>query len=106
MGQAQAVAILRTALMVLLVLNLVPLTLLFANLRPTHARLYTRAQQWGAGAFIFACGMLIPLVLTIFKGGLPFISAGLLFLLLGNWVVRFVYVKIPHTGLKSGLTER
>jgi Ni/Fe-hydrogenase subunit HybB-like protein len=42
MGQTQATAILRTAFIVPLVLNLIPLGLLFANLQPAHARLYTR----------------------------------------------------------------
>jgi len=96
-GQTQAIAILRMAFIVLLVLNLIPLGLLFANLQPTHARLYTRAQQWRAGVIIFACGTLIPLVLVLLNGGLLFIFGGLIFLLLESWVVRFVYVKIPHT---------
>ena len=46
MGQTQANAILRIAFIVLLLLNLIPLGLLFANLQPTHALLYTREQQW------------------------------------------------------------
>src|SRR5580704_9969627 len=54
MGQTQAVAILRTAFIVLLVLNVIPLGLLFRNLQPTHARLYTREQQWRVGILIFA----------------------------------------------------
>src|ERR1700753_3821992 len=37
MGQTQAAAILRTAFLVLLALNVIPLVLLFANLQPTHA---------------------------------------------------------------------
>jgi hypothetical protein len=41
-GQTQATAILRIALIVLLVLNVIPLGLLFANLQPTHTRLYAR----------------------------------------------------------------
>src|ERR1700678_1129955 len=61
MEQKPATAILRTAFIVLLVLNVIPLGLLFANLQPTHARLYTRAQQWRVGTFIFATGTLIPL---------------------------------------------
>src|SRR5271154_6090796 len=72
MQQGQAVHILRTAFIVLLVLNVIPLGLLFANLRPTHARLYTREQQWRAGALI-AVGTLIPLGLMLFNGGLLFI---------------------------------
>src|SRR6202046_4119983 len=41
MRQAQASSILRTAFIVLLLLNVIPLGLLFRNLRPAHALLYT-----------------------------------------------------------------
>jgi hypothetical protein len=97
MGQAHATAILRIAFIVLLVLNLIPLGLLFANLHPAHARLYTRKQQRRVGGFIFVAGTLIPLGLTLLNGGLLFIFGAVIFLLLESWVVRFVYVKIPHT---------
>jgi Ni/Fe-hydrogenase subunit HybB-like protein len=96
MGQTQATAILRTAFIVLLVLNVIPLVLLFANLQPTHARIYTREQQWRVGLLI-AAGMLVPLVLTFLNWGLPFILVAVLLLLSDSWVIRFVYVKIPHT---------
>jgi hypothetical protein len=96
-GHMQAVAILRAAFSVLLVLNLIPLGLLFANLQATHARLYSRGQQWLVGVLIVAAGMLIPLGLTLLNGGLLFIFAAVIFLLLQSWLVRFVYVKIPHT---------
>jgi len=97
MGQTQATGILRTAFIVLLVLNMIPLGLLFANLQPTHARLYTWEQQWRVGVFIFAAGTLIPLGLTLLNGGLLFIFGAVIFLLLGSWIIRFVFVKIPHT---------
>ena len=97
LGQTQATAILRTAFIVLLVMNLIPLGLLFANLQPTHARLYTREQQWRVGILIFTAGTLIPLGLTLLNGGLLFIFGAAIFLLLESWVIRFVYVKIPHT---------
>jgi hypothetical protein len=96
-GQTRATAILNTAFIVLLVLNVIPLALLFANLQPIHARLYTREQQWRAGALIFAAGTLIPLALTLLNGGLLFIFGAVIFLFLASWVIRFVYVKIPHT---------
>ncbi len=96
MGQTQATAILRTAFIVLLVLNVIPLGLLFANLRPTHARLYTREQQWRVGVLI-AAGALIPLSLMLLNGGLLCIAVAVIFLLSESWVIRFVYVKIPHT---------
>ena len=97
MRHTQATTILRTAFMVLLVLNVIPLGLLFRNLQTTHARLYTRDQQWRVGALIFAAGTLIPLGLTLLNGGLLFIFVSVIFILLASWAVRFVYVKIPHT---------
>jgi hypothetical protein len=96
-GQTQATAILRTAFIVLLVINVIPLALLFRNLQTTHARLYTRDQQWRVGALIFAAGTLIPLALTLINGGLLCIFGSVIFLLLVSWVIRYVYVKIPHT---------
>jgi Ni/Fe-hydrogenase subunit HybB-like protein len=96
-GQTRTTAILRIAFMVLLVLNMIPLALLFRNLQPTHARLYTRDQQWRVGALILVAGTLIPLGLTLLNGGLVLIFGSLIFLLFQSWVVRFVYVKIPHT---------
>jgi len=97
MGHTQATTILRTAFIVLLVLNLIPLGLLFASLQPTHAGLYTREQQWRVGVLIFAAGTLIPLGLTLLNGGLLLIFGSVIFFLLESWVVRFVYIKIPHT---------
>lgn len=97
MRQTQAAAILRIAFIVLLVLNVIALGLLFANLRATHARLYTGEQQRRVGALIFASGVLIPLGLMLANGGLLFICGSVMFLLFASWVIRFVYVKIPHT---------
>src|ERR1700722_8460266 len=96
MQQTQAISILRTAFIVMLVLNVIPLALLFANLRPTHARLYTREQQWRVGVLI-AVGALIPLGLMLLNGNLLFLLAAVIFLLAESWAIRFVYVKIPHT---------
>src|ERR1700723_591498 len=79
MGQTQATAILRTGFIVLLVLNVIPLGLLFRNLQPTHARLYTREQQWRVGVLI-AAGTLIPLALMLLKGDLLFIVVAVIFL--------------------------
>jgi hypothetical protein len=96
MGQAHAVSILRTGLIVLLVLNVIPLVLLFANLRPAHARIYTSAQQWRVGALI-AAGAVIPLILLLLNEGMPFVLVAVAVLLANSWLVRFLYVKIPHT---------
>src|SRR6202453_2834977 len=97
MKQTQATAILRIAFIVLLVLNVIPLGLLFRNLQPTHVRLYTREQLWRVGALLFAAGTLIPLALTLLNGELLYLLGSLIFLLLASWGIRFVYVKIPHT---------
>jgi hypothetical protein len=110
MGQTQAIAILRIGLMVLLALNVIPLGLLFANLRPAHALIYTRDQQWGVGLLV-AAGAVIPLALLLFKGSLVLVLVAVVVLLAESWLVRFVFVKIPHTsplegrsGEKSGET--
>jgi hypothetical protein len=97
MGHTRATAILRTAFIVLLVLNLIPSALLFRNLQSTHARLYTREQQWQVGMLIIAAGTLIPLGLTLVNGSLLFTIVSVIFLLFESWLIRFVYVKIPHT---------
>jgi hypothetical protein len=96
MGQAHAAAILRTGFLVLLVLNVIPLALLFVDLRPANARLYTSKQQWSVGALI-ALGTLIPLGLTLTDGSLPFLLVAVAVLLAQSWLIRAVYVKIPHT---------
>ncbi len=95
-GQTQATAILRICFIVLLALNVIPLGLLFANLRPAHALLYTSGQQWSVGVLI-AAGALIPAGLMLLNGGLLFTLAAVVVLLAESWLIRFVFVKIPHT---------
>jgi hypothetical protein len=97
MGQTQAAATLRIAFIALLVLNIIPLGLLFVNLHPTFARLFTREQQWRVGLLAFVAGTLIPLGLMLLGDASPLVFGAVLFLLLGSWLIRFVYVKIPHT---------
>jgi hypothetical protein len=101
MQQVQAISILRTAFIVMLVLNVIPLGLLFVNLQPTHAQLYTRERQWRAGGLIVAATV-IPLGLMLLNGGLVFLLAAVIFLLFQSWFIRFVYVKIPHTSPLGG----
>src|ERR1700730_10208834 len=64
MGQESAAVTLRTALGLLLVLNVIPLGLLLANLRPVLAQTYTRGQLWRVGLLTPGGGTLIPLVLV------------------------------------------
>jgi hypothetical protein len=97
MGQTRATEILRAAFIVLLILNVIPMGLLFANLGPAQARLYTRRRRWLVGSLIFVAATLTPLGLIFYSDGLPFILGAVISLLFGSWVIRFVYVKIPHT---------
>jgi Ni/Fe-hydrogenase subunit HybB-like protein len=97
MRHTQAAATLRLAFIVLLVLNVIPLGLLFANLHPTFVRLFTREQQWRVGLLALVAGTLIPLGLMLLGDGLLLVFGAVIFLLLGSWLIRFVYVKIPHT---------
>jgi hypothetical protein len=104
MRQTQATSILRAAFIVLIVLNVIPLGLLFANLRPTYARLYTREQQWRVGALI-AAGAVIPLGLMLLNDGLLSIVAAVICLLAQSWLIRAVYVKIPHSSSSDAHSE-
>lgn len=97
MGRPEAAAILRTALIALLVLNVVPMGLLFRNLHPTLAQLFTRERRWRAGVLTFTAATLIPLILLLLGDRLPFVCGAVISLLLGSLAIRYVYVMIPHT---------
>jgi hypothetical protein len=97
MGQAQALALIRTAFIALLLLNVILLALLFSNLQLTLARLYSREKRWRVGILTFTAAPLIPLALTLLSDGLFFIFGAVISLLLGSLIIRYVYVKIPHT---------
>jgi Ni/Fe-hydrogenase subunit HybB-like protein len=96
MGQESASAILRTALGLLLVLNLIPLGLLVVNLRSALARIYTRKQLWRIGMLTLSAGTLIPLCLVLVEGSPPLMLGAGMFLLLGSLVIRFQIIRIPH----------
>jgi hypothetical protein len=101
MRQTQATAILRIAVVVLLVLNVIPMTLLFRNLHPTYRRLYSGARLRAFGALMFAAATLIPIGLFLYNSDLFSISGAVISLLSGSWAIRFVYVKIPHASLSE-----
>ncbi len=96
MGQESAAATLRTALGLLLVLNVIPLGLLLANLRPVLARIYTRKQLWRVGMLTLGGGTLIPLCLVFVGGSPPLMLGAGTFLLLGSLVIRYLIIRIPH----------
>jgi Ni/Fe-hydrogenase subunit HybB-like protein len=96
LGQERAGAILRAALVLLLVLNVVPLYLLVADLRPVLSRIYTRRRLGRLAALCVGGGTLVPLGLLL-AGGNPLpVLAAVLLLLLGSLALRFVIVRLPH----------
>jgi Ni/Fe-hydrogenase subunit HybB-like protein len=95
-GETRATAALRTALELLLVLNVVPLGLLLANLRPVLARIYTREQLLRVGTLNLGGGTLIPLGLLLVGGSPPLMLGAGTFILLGSLAIRSLIIRIPH----------
>jgi hypothetical protein len=93
---ASAAAMLRPALGLLLVLNLIPLCLLLGDLRATLSRIYTRRELYGVVALSLGGGVLIPLFLLFVVDSLLFTLSAVMFILLGSLVIRFVIIKLPH----------
>jgi hypothetical protein len=87
---ASVAATLRTALGVLLVLNVIPLGLLIASLRSELAR------TWRVWMLALGGGTLIPLGLVLVGSGAPLMLGAVLLLLLGSLVIRFLIIRIPH----------
>jgi Ni/Fe-hydrogenase subunit HybB-like protein len=99
LGQERASALLRPALVLLLVLNVVPLCLVIANLRPALTRVYTPGYLGGLAALCVGGGTLVPLGLLLAGGGpIPALAAVLL-LLLGSLALRFAIVRLPHASV-------
>jgi len=96
MKHASAVAILRPALGLLVVLNLVPLCLLGFDLRTTLSRIYTRWALCVVGALSLGGGLLVPLCLLLVAGSSPLMLSAVMFMLLGSLFIRFVIVALPH----------
>jgi Ni/Fe-hydrogenase subunit HybB-like protein len=96
MAEARATAILRIALGLLLVLNVIPLGLLLGNLRQVLARIYTREQLWRFAVLALGGGTVIPLCLVLVGSSPPLMLGAGMFLLLGSLVIRFLLIKIPH----------
>jgi hypothetical protein len=96
MGQESAAATLRSALGLLLVLNVIPLGLLVKDLRPVLARVYTRGQLWRVSMLSLGGGTLVPLGLLLLGGGPPLLLGAVILILLGSLAIRFRIIRIPH----------
>jgi Ni/Fe-hydrogenase subunit HybB-like protein len=96
LGQESATVILRRALVLLLVLNVVPLCLMVADLRPTLSRIYTRRELGRLAVLCVGGGTLVPLGLLLLGSSPFFLLSAVLFLLLGSLATRYAVVRIPH----------
>jgi hypothetical protein len=96
LGQHSAIAVLRPALVVLLVLNAFFLFLLLAELRTALARIFAPRQLWQLGLLTLGGGMLAPLCLLLVSDSPAVLLATVLLLGMGSLAIRFVIIKIPH----------
>jgi Ni/Fe-hydrogenase subunit HybB-like protein len=95
-GHTRATDILRPALGLMILLDLFPLSLLFAELAPAVNRAYDRAGLIRLATITLGLGMLVPLGLSIVtRERLPLL-VGVALIFAGNLVIRFAIVKIPH----------
>jgi Polysulphide reductase, NrfD len=95
MKNASAVAILRPALGLLVVLNLLPLCLLGFDLGTTLSRIYSRRELYGV-AVLSLGSLLVPLCLLLVARSSLLMLSAVLFILLGSLFIRFVIVALPH----------
>lgn len=95
-GHSKAAASLRTVLMLLLPLNIIPASLLFAEFHKTLLRLYRDRQVYLASVLLFVGGTLIPLVLLLMGDSAPGILGAASLILLGGLAIRSLIIKIPH----------
>src|SRR5262245_25502193 len=94
-GQESAAAVLRLALVVVLLLNAAALVLLAVDLRAALASAYGRGALGRLGVLAMGGGLLLPLGLLLVGGTLPILGA-VLFAVLGAVVVRRELVLSPH----------
>jgi hypothetical protein len=100
-GDARAVAGLRNVAAILLLLNLIPMSLLFLELRETLSRIYRDRQVHLALVLTIAGGTFIPLILLLIGDGAPWILGAVLFILAANLAIRSLFLKIPHASHES-----
>jgi hypothetical protein len=105
-GYARAAAALRTVAAILLVLSVIPAGLLFSELQKTLSRIYGDRQVYLTLIFILVVGTLVPLVLLLVGSGAAWSLGAVLLILLGNFAVRFLLIKIPHASHESRSAEK
>jgi hypothetical protein len=94
-GHATATHALRPAAAILVAAQVVPLALLFLELKPTLAGVYTPLRLRTAVWLVLGVGVAGPVPLLLMDGVAPCVLAALE-ALVGGWVVREVVVTLPH----------
>ncbi len=100
-GHARAAAALRAVLMMLLLLNIIPASLLFSELRKTLSRLYRDRHVYVTLALTFVGGTLIPLILLLVGDSAFWILGAVSLILMGSLAIRSLIIKIPHASHES-----
>jgi len=96
LGQERALAVLRPALAVLLVLHVIAAYLLAADLGDTLKQIYAPRQLWATGAILLVGGTLLPLGLVLVTDNAILLAAAVLLMMAGAFVVRQRIIHIPH----------
>jgi hypothetical protein len=95
LGEERAGAILRTALGLLILLNVLVLSFLLVNLHTALSRMYTPRQLWLLGLLLLGGGVLVPVSLILVRASPPLLLSALVLLLLGSLGIRFMILKVP-----------
>lgn len=99
--EERAAASLCTVTAVLVVLNLIPAGFVFLEMHETLARIYTDQQIYRALVPTLVVGTLVPVALLLAADGAPWSLAGSLFVVVGGFEVRSLFIKIPHASHES-----
>jgi hypothetical protein len=101
MGETRAIDVLRPAVCVLAVLNLIPLGLLVNDAYPLLTRVYSRRSRIVTGVCVFATGVAIPVGLLLIGSGVVIASVVLAAIVLAHLGIRFVIVRLPHLATET-----
>jgi Ni/Fe-hydrogenase subunit HybB-like protein len=96
LGQPRAVGVLRLALGLMLILNLIPLRMLAAELRTALVRSQTRSELIRLATISVGVGTLLPLGLCLVATGRPPLLVAVGLILAGSLSIRYALVKLPH----------
>jgi hypothetical protein len=100
-GDARTAAALQAVVAVLVILNLIPTGFVFLEIRETLARIYSDQQIYRALVPTLVGGTLVPMVLLLAGEGAPWRLGAVLFIVIGGFAVRSLFLKIPHASHES-----